>query len=81
MKSNFPKFRMGFGLQVAALGAMFPLLSATSASAAGPIIQGLEKFFENDKFGVEDMSARGTVVYQEISGKPGSPGATTTISG
>ena len=81
MMTKFPKFRMGFGLQVAALGAALPLLTATTATAAGPIIEGLEKFFEDKKFGGNDISTSGAVVVQEVSGEPGSPSATVTIDG
>ena len=81
MKTNFPKLGMGYALPAVALGAVLPLLTATPASAAGPVIEGLEKLFDHKKVGGEDQSISGAAGTHEVSGKPGSPSATVSIDG
>ena len=53
--------------------------AAAPASAAGPILENLEKLFDNAKPGGEDKSIAGGEA--KSSGEPGSPSAKTTIDG
>jgi arylsulfatase A-like enzyme len=80
MKSNFPKLSMGFALSAVALGAAL-LLAVSTASAAGPVLEDLEKLFEHKKLGGADQSISGAAAAQEVSGVPGSPSATISIDG
>lgn len=65
----------------ATAGAMFigSLGGATPASAAGPVLEGLEKLLDNARVLRNDQSVAGA--EEKITGEPGSPSAKTTIDG
>jgi len=79
MTSNFQNFRWHAVLPAAALGAALPLLAVSPASAAGPVIEGLEKLLDDVKL-LRDDQAISSGEYK-ITGEPGSPSAKTTIDG
>ena len=79
MKANFPKYRLGFGLPAAVLGAAIPILSAAPASAAGPVLEKLEELFDEIK--VERTDQVTSLSDQKVTGKPGSTSAKVAIDG
>jgi len=81
MKKNKQQL-LSFGV-CATAGAMLmgTLGGAAPASAAGPVIEGLEKLFGHPTVGGEDQSVAAAADVQQTTGEPGSPSATTTIDG
>jgi len=79
MTSQLLKMRRHAVLPAAALGAALPLLAASPASAAGPVLEGLEKLLDEVKLLRDDQAISGG--EYKITGEPGSPAAKTTIDG